>query len=1090
MQDDCNESRLRSFLDDRLPAQECGRLADHLDHCEACQRTLERLSAGSGIFAGLRDWSPGFGPPRGGSPTETFGSPERSTPRLEELLTLGFLGPASRPGSLGQLGPYDVREILGRGAFGVVLKAYDPELSRFVAIKVLAPQLAASAAARSRFAREARAAAAVVHDNVIAIHAVDSFNGLPYLVMPCITGRSLQERVERDGPMQAKEVLRVGMQAALGLAAAHEQGLVHRDIKPSNILLENGVERVKLSDFGLARAVDDASQTQSGLIAGTPQYMSPEQARGEVVDHRSDLFGLGGVLYFMCTGHPPFRADSTPAVLRRVCEDRPRPLRDVNPDIPDWLAEVVERLLAKDAEARFSTAIEVAETLKHHLADLQRTGTSKSRHVKTSAAVRRRPRSIALAAILTTTVAVLGLAAVGAPRRIIALLPLQRSAPPRVATEANAGAPAAAAVQNGGNSGVGVLVFGSGKSASKDLAIADFESVEVMHPFLVEVVRADRFGVTVTADDNVLEHIKAVKDKSALKLGLAEGKNYRLKAGSLKATIAMPALARIGLTHGARGTIRGFRSDRSFEARASHGSLLEGEIEAGDMTLSASHGSTVLLKGKGGSGHLSAVHGSKLSLSGLALRAVELEAEHGSTSRIDARMIEAVRIRASHGSRVAGTVEAGLVTVDAGHGSQVALIGRARRADLAASHGSRLALAALVLDAVTADLDHSSSATVDARESIDYQLGSSSVLKYVGNPKLGRSERSRSPIARSITAEEAERERPAVADEPTPAPPSSKDLFISTVNGGPVISGIGDRATPPIIGSGVPATKAWEIADFTSIHVGATFRAEIMRGDAYKVTTSSDDNLVAHLRVEKEGHTLKVGLEQGINFQSKEPLKATIVLPALEELEVSGASSTVLSGFRSEKSLKLRAHGASRVSGSVVAGDADLAVSGASHLTLTGSAGSARLSASGASQLRLAEFPLKGCEIQLSGASRAWLDVRSTQPFKASTSGASALDGSIEAESVTLELDGASAATLRGHAKLAALRAKSTSRLSLSKMVLQEASIDLSGNSQANVNVQERLIYKLASDSRLEYTGNPATLSGTKATTAIIRRNP
>ena len=200
----------------------------------------------------------------------------------------------------------------------MVLKAFDPTLGRAVAIKVLAPQLATSAAARSRFAREARAAAAVVHDHVVAIHSVDSWNGLPYLVMPFIPGQSLQERVDRDGPMDLKQVLRIGIQTAQGLESAHAQGLVHRDVKPSNILLENGVERVKLTDFGLARAVDDASLTQSGVVAGTPQYMSPEQARGEPVDHRSDLFSLGSVIYFMCAGHAPFRASSTPAVLRRV----------------------------------------------------------------------------------------------------------------------------------------------------------------------------------------------------------------------------------------------------------------------------------------------------------------------------------------------------------------------------------------------------------------------------------------------------------------------------------------------------------------------------------------------------------------------------------------------------------------------------------------------------------------------------------------------------------------------------------------------------------------------------------------------------
>src|SRR5262249_19879780 len=159
---------------------------------------------------------------------------------------LDFLARPGTPGSLGRLGHYEVTGVLGRGGFGVVLKAHDPALNRAVAIKVLAVPLATSAAARSRFAREAKAAAAVVHDNVVAVHAVDSWNGLPYLVMSYVAGQSLQQRVDRDGPLPIKEILRIGMQAARGLAAAHGQGLVHRDVKPSNILLENGVERVKL----------------------------------------------------------------------------------------------------------------------------------------------------------------------------------------------------------------------------------------------------------------------------------------------------------------------------------------------------------------------------------------------------------------------------------------------------------------------------------------------------------------------------------------------------------------------------------------------------------------------------------------------------------------------------------------------------------------------------------------------------------------------------------------------------------------------------------------------------------------------------
>ncbi len=161
------------------------------------------------------------------------------------------------------------------------------------------------------------------------------------------------------------------MQAASGLAAAHAQGLVHRDIKPSNILLENGVERVKITDFGLARSADDASLTQSGVVFGTPQYMSPEQARGEPVDHRADLFSLGCVLYAMGTGRSPFRAETSLAVLRRVCEDRPRPLRDLNPDVPDWLENIVMKLLAKEPADRFRSAVEVAGLLERCLAHLQ-----------------------------------------------------------------------------------------------------------------------------------------------------------------------------------------------------------------------------------------------------------------------------------------------------------------------------------------------------------------------------------------------------------------------------------------------------------------------------------------------------------------------------------------------------------------------------------------------------------------------------------------------------------------------------------------------------------------------------------------------
>ena len=181
------------------------------------------------------------------------------------------------PTSLGRVDDYEVLDVIGQGGMGIVARVHDPQLNRLVAIKFLAPHLATSAAARQRFAREAQAAAAVVHPHVIPIHLVNGSRDIPYLVMHYVAGDSVQQRIDRIGPLPLKDILRIAMQTARGLAAAHEQGMIHRDVKPSNILLENGVERVVLGDFGLARAADDASLTHSGVIAGTPDYMSPEQ---------------------------------------------------------------------------------------------------------------------------------------------------------------------------------------------------------------------------------------------------------------------------------------------------------------------------------------------------------------------------------------------------------------------------------------------------------------------------------------------------------------------------------------------------------------------------------------------------------------------------------------------------------------------------------------------------------------------------------------------------------------------------------------------------------------------------------------------
>ncbi len=176
---------------------------------------------------------------------------------------LELLNASDDPDMLGRLGSYEVSGVIGAGGMGIVLKAFDRALDRTVAIKVMAPYLATSGAARQRFSREARAAAAIIHPNVIAIYGVTTEGPLPYLVMPYVGGAALQKRLDSDGALPVTDVLRIGVQIAAGLAAAHDQGLVHRDIKPANILLDQGVERLVITDFGLARTVDDASVTRT-----------------------------------------------------------------------------------------------------------------------------------------------------------------------------------------------------------------------------------------------------------------------------------------------------------------------------------------------------------------------------------------------------------------------------------------------------------------------------------------------------------------------------------------------------------------------------------------------------------------------------------------------------------------------------------------------------------------------------------------------------------------------------------------------------------------------------------------------------------
>jgi uncharacterized protein (TIGR03067 family) len=348
-------------------------LITHLDSCADCRAYMESHAADVETWDHVKQFLKPSEFDNAStalySAANTLGQASQRPVAIQDVLD--ELAPTDDPHRLGRIGTYEVTGVVGVGGMGVVLKAIDPSLDRVVAIKVMAPRLANNETARKRFAREAKAAAAVLHPNVIQIHSVSSGGSVPYLVMAYIRGGSLQKRLEKEGPLPLIEVLRIGAQIAAGLAAAHDQGLVHRDIKPENILLDEGVERVTITDFGLARAVDDNTVTQQGTIAGTPMYMSPEQARGDQLDQQSDLFSLGSVLYALCTGRPPYRADSSYGVMRRIIDESPTPIRELNPQIPEWFAAIVERLMAKDKADRFQSAGELHKLLEACLGHVQ-----------------------------------------------------------------------------------------------------------------------------------------------------------------------------------------------------------------------------------------------------------------------------------------------------------------------------------------------------------------------------------------------------------------------------------------------------------------------------------------------------------------------------------------------------------------------------------------------------------------------------------------------------------------------------------------------------------------------------------------------
>ncbi len=387
---------LRQLLGSQLSGERQQEYTNHLDRCPCCQNKLEELAtegtnlssvieqlqesepmATSAYWPSLREIDAAIAQAAGnqaGMKNNAVVTPppvERKPKRKDA--TLDFLDPPTDPSYLGRLAHFDVMRILGRGGMGVVLEAFDSKLQRHVAIKVLDPELAEEELSKQRFCREARSAASVTHENVVAVHQVEKVpeKGIAFLVMQLISGETLEQRLQRETKLPLSEIVRISMEAARGLAAAHSQGLIHRDIKPGNILLEPPSQRVKLTDFGLARIVDDVKLTRTGFVSGTPLYMAPEQALGAEPDPRSDLFSLGAIMYEMAAGQPPFTGSSALAILKQITEVKHRPLREVNPNVPEWFAEIVDDLLAKKPADRYDSATDLAEVLEYHWAHLK-----------------------------------------------------------------------------------------------------------------------------------------------------------------------------------------------------------------------------------------------------------------------------------------------------------------------------------------------------------------------------------------------------------------------------------------------------------------------------------------------------------------------------------------------------------------------------------------------------------------------------------------------------------------------------------------------------------------------------------------------
>ncbi len=340
-------SQIVQLLRGQISGSQATELTEHIRGCSRCSQSLELLGEKGDTDASLVV--------RGAAvPSSTASSDQ-----------FAFLAPAISPDELGWLADYRVLKMLGEGGMGIVLHAEDTQLKRDVALKVIKAEFNRDQDIRQRFLREARTMAQVKSDHVVTIHQVGQDNDICYIAMELLEGEPLDSLLDRQTRPTLSEILRIGREIGQALAAAHAKGLIHRDLKPENVWLESPNGRVKLLDFGLARPhAVNVRLTTSGTIVGTPAYMAPEQARAETVDERTDLFGLGCLLYELITGRTPFYGDTVPAIVIALIEETPLPPSHYNPGIPASLDELILNLLSKKPADRPQSAVAVIAQLE------------------------------------------------------------------------------------------------------------------------------------------------------------------------------------------------------------------------------------------------------------------------------------------------------------------------------------------------------------------------------------------------------------------------------------------------------------------------------------------------------------------------------------------------------------------------------------------------------------------------------------------------------------------------------------------------------------------------------------------------------